>query len=306
MNRASRIQTTNSASRTNMDRIVGHYCHYRRVGRAAYFLPPNTLLVTRGDRHAETTSNRLGLAIHYYNQGRESFPPATICSYASDRAGQSIRCLGRGRQDGTQFFTEPAFWLVWFLIWEATIAPSLNRNAGVSSSLQARLTSLTNLELAMCDAIEFYCPSRREGLRPEDKTMMLSPDWTGGGTDYGGCAGRQDMPPSRSTSVITSATPRSTIPRVTTPAPFTAENDSMDKLWGIFGRVNISTIIDEISDGTSNTIMTGELQRITDVTPGSKDGLGDRRTGDVVHHRRDVQLRRRQIDLHRRSGRRAS
>ena len=42
--------------------------------------------------------------------------------------------------------------------------------------------------------------------------------------------------------------------------------------WGIFGRVNVSTTFAEIRDGTSNTIMTGELQRITATTPTSKDG----------------------------------
>ena len=56
------------------------------------------------------------------------------------------------------------------------------------------------------------------------------------------------------------------------PAPYTADRDPPEKCWGIFGRVNVSTKFKEIRDGTSNTIMTGELQRITDFTPGSKDG----------------------------------
>ena len=42
--------------------------------------------------------------------------------------------------------------------------------------------------------------------------------------------------------------------------------------WGIFGRVNVSTRFGEIRDGLANTILTGELQRITDLTPRSKDG----------------------------------
>jgi prepilin-type processing-associated H-X9-DG protein len=57
------------------------------------------------------------------------------------------------------------------------------------------------------------------------------------------------------------------------PSPFKGKkDDTPNKRWGIFGRVNVSTKFDEITDGTSNTIMTGELQRITDITPGSKDG----------------------------------
>ena len=61
--------------------------------------------------------------------------------------------------------------------------------------------------------------------------------------------------------------------RASIPRPFKGkDDDTAAKRWGIFGRVNVSTTFDEIRDGLSNTIMTGELQRITDVTPGSKDG----------------------------------
>jgi prepilin-type processing-associated H-X9-DG protein len=42
--------------------------------------------------------------------------------------------------------------------------------------------------------------------------------------------------------------------------------------WGIFGRVNVSTRPAEVRDGLSQTVMTGELQRITDRMPTSKDG----------------------------------
>jgi prepilin-type processing-associated H-X9-DG protein len=34
--------------------------------------------------------------------------------------------------------------------------------------------------------------------------------------------------------------------------------------WGIFGNINVSTTFADIRDGTANTIMTGELQRLTD------------------------------------------
>jgi len=57
------------------------------------------------------------------------------------------------------------------------------------------------------------------------------------------------------------------------PKPFTGKiDDPPAKRWGIFGRVNVSTTFKEVADGLSNTIVTGELQRITDVTPTSKDG----------------------------------
>jgi prepilin-type processing-associated H-X9-DG protein len=49
-------------------------------------------------------------------------------------------------------------------------------------------------------------------------------------------------------------------------------NNTATNLGGIFGRVNVSTTYGEVRDGLSHTIMTGELQRITDLTPMSKDG----------------------------------
>ena len=107
-------------------------------------------------------------------------------------------------------------------------------------------------------------------LRPEDKPMMLSPAWKGGGTDYGGCAGRHAAFTLDTGYNICDA---SMLYEPTYyPDPITAENDTEDRRWGVFGRVNISTTREEIIDGESNTIMTGELQRINNMEPISKDG----------------------------------
>ena len=37
--------------------------------------------------------------------------------------------------------------------------------------------------------------------------------------------------------------------------------------WGVFGQINQSTSFASIKDGTSNTIITGELQRILSPSP---------------------------------------
>ena len=52
-------------------------------------------------------------------------------------------------------------------------------------------------------------------------------------------------------------------------------HDNAASRWGIFGRVNVSTTYREIRDGLSNTIMTGELQRIavTDAQHGGANNL---------------------------------
>ncbi len=101
--------------------------------------------------------------------------------------------------------------------------------------------------------------------------MMLSPAWIGGGTDYGGCAGRHAAFTLDTGYNLCDASTRYE-PNYY-PVPFkNSADDTEEKRWGMFGRVNVSTKWKEIGDGASNTIMTGELQRITDIAPGSKDG----------------------------------
>ena len=98
--------------------------------------------------------------------------------------------------------------------------------------------------------------------------------WSSGGTDYGGCVGRHfglydgSAQPSN-TGVVYGADAGGSVTRQLN-APYNnttwgIPNPSSDppmKLWGIFGRINVSTSFAEISDGLSNTIATGELQRI--------------------------------------------
>ena len=117
----------------------------------------------------------------------------------------------------------------------------------------------------------FYCPSRRSSLRPEDHAMMLTPSWPGGGTDYGGCAGRHAAFTLKTGYNLCDASMY--FEPNFFPAPFKSNADDTEaKRWGIFGRVNVSTTFKEITDGTLNTIIVGELQRITTADPGSKDG----------------------------------
>ena len=97
----------------------------------------------------------------------------------------------------------------------------------------------------------------------------------GGGTDYGGCYGRACAFSSTSPTYgirkaddstinsyeyqIQNTTTYSSLGETGTGATITA-----DKRWGVFGRVNVATTFADIKDGTSNTIVTGELQRITE------------------------------------------
>jgi prepilin-type processing-associated H-X9-DG protein len=153
-----------------------------------------------------------------------------------------------------------------------TISRNWNWTAGISNTSEDinPYAPNCNFRLAMTDVMGFYCPNRRNGLRPEDQPLMLSVAWTGGGTDYGGCAGRHAAFTLKTGYNLCDATMHYAPDFV--PAPIKKGDDTPEKRWGIFGRVNVSTKFGEIRDGLSNTIMTGELQRTTATTPTSKDG----------------------------------
>ncbi len=130
---------------------------------------------------------------------------------------------------------------------------------------------------AAMDVKGFYCPTRRNGLRPGTDTIMQLPyygSWsTGGGNDYGGCAGRHAAFSTQKYAYQSPASFTYTPPPLLMGAAAVLNaSDSDSKRWGIFGKVNKSTTFASVRDGTSNTIMTGEVQRLTDIQPYSKDG----------------------------------
>jgi hypothetical protein len=122
--------------------------------------------------------------------------------------------------------------------------------------------------------------------------MLLVNTWQGGGTDYGGCVGRHEAFDTGGGSadvantgdhkmiLATAATdPKVAIlyvPGVSGGAivayqvagdPTAAAGGTVypDKALGIFGGVNTSTAMAAVKDGLTNTIMTGEMQRITTI-----------------------------------------
>ena len=145
---------------------------------------------------------------------------------------------------------------------------------------------------AQTEIKQFYCPTRRSGVRSGTDgnfttsvagTIMLFPS---GGTDYGGCVGRLTWAATNDRNMPTPGGPTTTdlsygYPTAANTAPTTALGpypigftNSATNCWGIFGQVNASTGFQSIVDGTSNTIMTGELQRIPSTTYAiaSRDG----------------------------------
>ncbi|MBN1395116.1 MAG: DUF1559 domain-containing protein [Pirellulales bacterium] len=218
---------------------------------------------------------QIGLAIHNYTQANKAFPPGTICNTEPISSGTQYDVWTEaGKKEvgahGTSFLLRVMPYLEGDSIarkWSKGILPGTTENCW---SPAGNAGTPGNPCEAALDVVYFYCPCRRDGLRPEDEQMMLEPWWPGGGTDYGGCAGRHAAFSLETGYNLCDAS--MVFDPHYYPEPLTAETDTAEKRWGIFGRVNVSTTFKEIRDGTSNTIMTGELQRITDFTPGSKDG----------------------------------
>jgi prepilin-type processing-associated H-X9-DG protein len=152
-----------------------------------------------------------------------------------------------------------------------TVFKQWNFTLSVSGNATAASNSTTP---ALVEIKGFYCPTRRSAFRAgvDNQTtpsqMTIVAGQTGGGNDYGGCAGRvlfaQDtgnhaLGDPNSTSLP--GTPCYAIQSATYTNSLGGDIGKMKRI-GIFGAPNESTGFQSIVDGTSNTLMVGELQRI--------------------------------------------
>ncbi len=116
-----------------------------------------------------------------------------------------------------------------------------------------------NKAQAQTDIKEFYCPSRRNGVQPGDTVIMFK-NWTSGGTDYGGCTGQCDFWDNTLAAtgdhMIDEA--QYIVPYLNSPNAATTNVQA-----GVF-YPNSQTTLNQISDGASQTLMVGELQRLHD------------------------------------------
>jgi len=199
---------------------------------------------------------QVGLAILSYVGARGAFPaPAVVQTVVDDPgtydtwAEASSGALGANKHGQS---------------WMLEILPFMEYN-----DLFSRWTYLesvcggVNIKVAQTDIKEFYCPTRRSHLRPGDSAFMLdNGNMTGGGNDYGGCVGRMNGWHNETDDHHQFESLIYPYCVGHQPATTTAPSPVVQTLTGIFSRCNTSTAVAEITDGTSHTIMIGELQRL--------------------------------------------
>jgi len=195
----------------------------------------------------ENHLKQISLAIHNYENIHKGIPRAAV--------GPTLtkdRTYGWSGVDQAFFGRQGHSWIV-------LILPQLElQNIYDAWDFSETSNVSKNSDLATQDIPDFYCPTRRSGVRDEDiEFMPLGGVWTSGGNDYGANVGFgncfQDLGAGSSGKICKH--------------PFGRADDFLHALydpekrcggpmvpWGL-------TRVAQITDGTSHTILVGELQR---------------------------------------------
>lgn len=228
------------------------------IGILIALLLPAVQAAREAARRMQCTNQlkQLGLGLMNYEQANKAFPPGSIMNGAASSGAYDVwgEAAGAGGH-GTG--------------WMLRILPYIEMN-NVSNLWQFTTNVKGNGTLAVspaCTEIKaFYCPTRRSAWRSgtDDKMQTLpSTAFDGaraGGTDYGACAGRIGWLANAGVPDGSATTLTGYGSGITTP-PLNGFLDSWSKAWGMFGQVNKAATFSMMRDGSSNTIMTGELQR---------------------------------------------
>ena len=225
----------------------------------------------------------LGIAVHNYATSNKVFPPGVICSAAN------VKAEAADPWADAKLTTKGAHGTSWIL----RILPYMEEDVK-DWDFEFGVSNKTNLAIASKEIRALYCPTRRRCVRTDvDTPMMLSP--TCGGTDYGGCVGRHQgfladadqsiMLPNKDDKLTLCFVPGVDVAdqayKVAGDVSGANATCEAKRGFGIFGRVNASTRFTDVRDGFSNTLMTGELQRITQKTA---DGPFNANSGPVLSH----------------------
>jgi len=257
------------------------------IGILISLLLPAVQAAREAARRMQCTNQlkQIGLALHNYAQSNRVFPPGVISGKSSGTTFAADADPWANANNGAYCHGTSFLLRILPFIEMDNVFKQWDFTTSVIGNAQATATTGTyNHTAAALEIKTFYCPTRRSAFRSGADSVMMLSGWptannAGGGTDFGGCAGRLNW--SAQTMVIDSAL-KTGYCSTTTPFPSTF-TDSYSKCWGIFGQLNTSTSFGAIRDGTSNTIMAGELQRITTQT-GKDDTTRNSSTGPIISH----------------------
>jgi prepilin-type N-terminal cleavage/methylation domain-containing protein/prepilin-type processing-associated H-X9-DG protein len=234
------------------------------IGMLVGLLLPAINSAREAGRRATCMNNlhQLGLALLNYESSKHCFPQPAVVQAVVDLPGTyntwveaSSLATGAGMHGQS---------------WMLEVLPFMEYEK-LYNQWDRQKSVLGNTQVSTTDVKGFYCPSRRQGLRKGDSSMMLSPSMEGGGTDYGGCVGRMNGWKNETTNHHQFET--------LIPPAASQPSQPPQLLVGIFSRCNIGTTISEITDGTSHVIMIGEMQRLQP-TAGETGDTGDQASYD--------------------------
>lgn len=225
-------------------------------------LLPAVQAVREAARQTQCRNNlrQLGLALHNYHDRSGVFPPGAVMLHGTSPMNASDQTLNQTATGGYDMLYRAAngdrcqSWLVQVLPFldQTPLYNAWNFDRDVKSNA----LDAAGQPLATRNLPAFLCPSR-----PEDRHAgLLFHGWTSGVNDYGGCFGAGNLAHNSGNDRTTYYGTNGTLARGT-----------LSDNAGMF-HVNSHTSLQQIRDGTSNTLMTGEVQRLKEAPLDSIDG----------------------------------
>jgi len=189
---------------------------------------------------------QMALALLNYESSYKEFPPAAI--------GRNLT----KETVGGWYGRDQAFFGKLGHSWMVLILPQLEQST-IYDAWDFEKNVSENGELPQTDISTFYCPSRRNGVRGDDVKFMPFSAWTSGGTDYGACTGYGNSTKDAGGGSQYAPCRHPFGPFANFEFTGPANNPGARAIGVIVpGR---STKLAKITDGLSQTILLGELQR---------------------------------------------